>query len=250
MKKAIIIGATSGIGREVAVRLLDKGWKVGVAGRRKEELDALQDRYGADRVHTAVLDVMQPDSAGALDRLIESLGSPDLLLYSSGIGRQNRELDIDLEVNTVRTNCEGMVRIVDHFLNHVRRSPDYSPSHKAQIAVISSVAGTEGMGSAPAYSATKKMQSTYLVALSQLCRMERIPAEFTDIRPGFVATAILNPNKRYPMLITVEKAADMIVRALERRKRVFIFDWKFRLIVLFWRLIPGCIWERMTFVKN
>lgn len=250
MKRAIIIGATSGIGRQVALTLLEKGWKVGIVGRRREELYVLESLYGSDRVCSAVIDVMRPDSTAAFEKLLTDVGNPDLFMYASGIGRQNRELDIDLEVNTVRTNCEGMVRLVDTFVNHVRNTPSYTSRSRAQVAVITSVAGTEGMGSAPAYSATKKMQSTYLVALSQLCRMEKIPVDFTDIRPGFVATAILNPNKRYPMLMTVEKAASLIVKALEKRRRVFIFDWRFRLVVLFWRLIPRFIWERMTFVKN
>lgn len=80
--------------------------------------------------------------------------------------------------------------------------------------------------------------------------MQRIPADLTDIRPGFVATAILNPNKHYPMLMTVEKASGYILSALRRRQRVLIFDWRFRLLVAFWNLIPGCLWERLTMFKN
>lgn len=248
-KRAIIIGATSGLGRQVALMLARQGWIIGAAGRRVEELDALQTESGED-VYTAKMDVTLPDAADILDDLISSVGHPDLLLYASGIGKQNPELNEDIEINTVKTNCEGMVRIVDRFLNHIRRNTSYYTSNKAQIAVITSVAGTEGMGAAPAYSATKKMQSTYLTALSQFCRMEKIPVDFTDIRPGFVATAILNPDKKYPMLMTVEKAGDYILKALQRRKRVVIFDWKFRVIVCVWRLIPRFLWERLTIVRT
>ena len=248
--RAIIIGATSGIGHEVAHSLARRGVILGIAGRRTERLDALMEEYGAERIYCAKMDVREDSATEALDELISKVGAPDLLLYASGIGKQNPELDEEIECQTVLTNSLGMVRIVDHFLNYVKREERYNAKHKAHIAVITSVAGTRGMGSAPAYSATKSMQSAYLVALSQHVRMEHIPAIFSDIRPGFVATDILNPNKHYPMLISRERAARYILRGLKRRRRIITFDWKFRFITFIWRLIPRCVWERMTFIRN
>jgi short-subunit dehydrogenase len=250
MKRAIIIGATSGLGREVARTLVKQGVIVGIAGRRVERLKELQEEFGAERVHIAEMDVTTQEATDQLDSLIAKVGNPDLLLYASGIGKQNPELNLEIELNTVATNSMGMVRLVAHFLRYVKQSASYDAKHKAHIAVITSVAGTKGMGSAPAYSATKSMQSTYLSALAQYVRMYDIPALFSDIRPGFVATEILNPEKHYPMLMTPAEATRHILKGLKRKKRVIIFDWKFKLLVLFWRLIPRCIWERMTFVKN
>jgi short-subunit dehydrogenase len=250
MKRAIIIGATSGLGREVARTLVKQGVIVGIAGRRVERLKELQEEFGAERVHIAEMDVTTQEATDQLDSLIAKVGNPDLLLYASGIGKQNPELNPEIELNTVATNSMGMVRLVAHFLRYVKQSASYDAKHKAHIAVITSVAGTKGMGSAPAYSATKSMQSTYLSALAQYVRMYDIPALFSDIRPGFVATEILNPEKHYPMLMTPAEATRHILKGLKRKKRVIIFDWKFKLLVLFWRLIPRCIWERMTFVKN
>lgn len=249
MKTAIIIGATSGIGREVAARLVGEGWRVGITGRRTESLEAFRSEYGSDKVFISTMDVTREESVLALDSLIEQTGAPDLFFYASGVGYQNRELDLDKEVRTVRTNCEGMVRMVDHFMNYVRNHRSHY-AEKAHIAVITSVAGTAGMGTAPAYSATKKMQSTYLSALAQLSRMEHIPVRFTDIRPGFVATDILNPDKHYPMMISKEKAADHIMKALRRKKRVYTFDWHFRIAAFIWSITPRCIWERVTWIKN
>ena len=249
--KAIIIGATSGLGREVAVRLSRKGWTVGAAGRRMEALESLRSELGHDRTQIEQIDVTLPEAEAALDSLIEKTGAPDLFLYVSGVGYQNRELDLEKEIRTVKTNCEGMVRIVDHFVNFVRQHETiYTKAHKAHVAVITSVAGTAALGTSPAYSATKKMQQTYISALVQLSRMEKIPVQFTDIRPGFVLTPILNPDKKYPMAMTSGQAADHIVRALEKRKRICTFDWRFRVVVFFWKLIPRGLWERMTFVKN
>ena len=250
MKQAIIIGATSGLGQAVARQLIADGWRVGIAGRREQRLEALQREYGRDRVVYRVMDVMLPSATEALDALLEEVSAPDVLLYATGIGRQNPDLEEQMEIRTVQTNCEGMVRIVDHFINYVKRTPHYDKSNRAHIAVITSVAGTMGIGQAPAYSATKSMQSAYLVALSQLIRMRQLPITVGDIRPGFVATEILNPEKHYPMLMTAESAARHIVRSLKRRQRITIFDWRYRLLVGFWRLIPRWLWERLTMIKN
>lgn len=249
MNTAIIIGATSGIGREVAIRLVEGGWKVGITGRRTEALEAFRSQYGADRVVIATMDVTRDDSVQALDTLLDQTGAPNLFFYASGVGYQNRELNLEKEIRTVRTNCEGMVRMVDHFIGYVR-SHEYAYANQAHVAVITSVAGVAALGTAPAYSATKRMQSTYLSALAQLSRMEHIPVRFTDIRPGFVATDILNPDKHYPMLMSKEKATDHIMKALRRKKRVYTFDWRFRVATFFWRLIPRGIWERITWIKN
>ncbi len=77
MKTAIIIGATSGIGREVAKRLAAQGWRVGAAGRREERLAQLQQECGEESVAYEVMDITQPSALEALDRLLEKTGAPD-----------------------------------------------------------------------------------------------------------------------------------------------------------------------------
>lgn len=248
MKTAIIIGATSGIGKAVAIRLLEEGWTVGIAGRRVGALEEIASLY--DRAVPQVMDITAENAVEALDDLLENVGAPDLFLHVSGAGYQNPTLDEDKEMLMVRTNCEGMVRMVSHLINFVKRSGAYSTERKAQIGVVTSVAGTAGLGVAPSYSATKKMQSTYLSALSQLARMEGLPVLFSDIRPGFVATEFLNPEKKYPMMISTEKAATFILKGLERKRRIIVFDWKFKCITFLWRLIPRPLWERLTFIKK
>ena len=249
--KAIIIGATSGIGRKMATILAGKGWQLGLAGRRMEALEEIRRELGADNVKIAALDITKPEATTALDSLIESVGAPDLYFHVSGVGLQNRELKEEIETNTVRTNCEGMVRMVDHFINYVRSHPEsYGKERKAHVAVITSIAGNAGMGTAPSYSATKKMQQTYISAMAQLARMEKIPVQFTDIRPGFVDTPLLKSDKKYPMMMTVDQAGKHIWRALKKRQRVCTFDWRFRLLVFFWKLIPRPVWERLSWVKN
>lgn len=249
MKKAVIIGATSGLGREVAARLVNEGWAVGISGRRTEALEAFRDEHAEGKVFISTMDVTHEDSVAALDALIGQMGAPDLFFYVSGVGNQNVTLDMDKEIRAVRTNCEGMVRLVSHFMNYVRNHKDHYVQ-KAHVAVITSVAGVAPLGVAPAYSATKKMQSTYLSCMAQLSSMEHIPVCFTDIRPGFVATDILNPDIHYPLLMSKEKATDHIMKALRLRKRVYTFDWRFRILTLVMKMIPLCIWERLPWIRT
>lgn len=242
MKKIIIIGATSGIGREVAKLYIARGWQVGIAGRRSEELEALR-KEAPQQVYTEAIDVTQEDAPVRLQSLIDKVGGMDVFLLSSGIGKQNPTLEADIELRTAATNVEGFMRMttaVYHF---------FEKQGYGHIAAISSIAGTKGLGIAPAYSATKRFQNTYLDALDQLAHMNGLDIRFTDIRPGFVATPLLKDDN-YPLLMKAPDVAAQIVKGIEQKKRTLIIDWKYRILVFFWRLIPRCIWLRLKCVKN
>lgn len=241
-KKVIIIGATSGIGREVALIYIAKGWKVGIAGRRAAELESLR-AEAPEQVSAQVLDVTQDDAPQKLQALIEQVGGMDVFLLSSGIGKQNPTLQAELELATAATNVEGFIRMTNAAYHY------FEQQGRGHLAVISSIAGTKGLGAAPAYSATKSFQNIYMDALNQLSRMQKLDITFTDIRPGFVATPLLNEKKKYPMLMHPRIVALDIVEAIKRKKRVAIIDWKFRLLVGFWRLIPKWIWLRLP-IRN
>lgn len=245
MKKAVITGASSGIGEQVARLLLQEGWQIAVAARRMDRLKELQSNYGSQRVSIMQIDVTDEHADDSLVELIEQMGGMNLYFHASGIGFQNYGLDKETELRTVRTNCEGFVRMVDCAFNYFKEHPEQS----GHIAVISSIAGTRGLGAAPAYSATKAMQNTYLQALVQLSNMMKYNIRFTDIRPGFVATDLLNDNRHYPMLMKREKVAKLIVKAIKSKKRVAVIDFRYAIMVFLWRLIPSCIWERLP-VKN
>lgn len=241
-KKVIIIGATSGIGREVALVYIAQGWTVGVAGRREAELESLR-AMAPEQVFTQVLDVTKDDAAEHLQILINKVGGMDLFLLSSGIGKQNYTLETEIELATAATNVDGFIRMTNAAYHY------FEKQGHGHLAVISSIAGTKGLGAAAAYSATKGFQHMYIDALDQLSRMQKLNISFTDIRPGFVATPLLKSSKRYPMLMHAPIVALDIVDALRRKKRVAIIDWRFRLLVGFWRLIPKWIWLRLP-VRN
>lgn len=240
-KKVIIIGATSGIGREVALIYIAQGWKVGIAGRRAAELETLR-AMASNQVFTQVIDVTKSDAQEHLHSLIDKVGGMDLFLLSSGIGKQNYTLQTEIELTTAATNVEGFIRMTNAAYHY------FEKQGYGHLAVISSIAGTKGLGAAAAYSATKGFQHIYMDALDQLARMQKLNIKFTDIRPGFVATPLLKDDS-YPLLMKAPAVAKDIVKAIERKKRVAIIDWKFRCIVFFWRLIPKWIWLRLP-VRN
>lgn len=240
-KRVIIIGATSGIGLEVAKGYIAAGWQVGIAGRREEELEKLR-QAAPSQVCVQTLDVTREDAPDLLKQLADKLGGMDLFLLSSGIGNQNLSLKPDIELQTASTNVEGFIRMVVAAYHY------FGKQGHGHLAVISSIAGTKGLGSAPAYSATKRFQNTYIDALDQLARMEGLDITFTDIRPGFVATPLLKDNK-YPLLMNAPKVAAHIISALGKKQRTVVIDWRYQILVFFWQFIPRWLWVRLP-IKN
>lgn len=239
MKKVIIVGATSGIGREVALCMLRRGWLLGVAGRRENALEELRKSY-PEHVVAYPIDVVREDASERLMHLIQQRGGMDLFFLASGTGRRNLSLDEKIEVQTAETNVSGFIRMVSAAYRY------FESAGGGHIAVISSVAGTKGLGAAPAYSATKRFQNTYIDALAQLSRRKNLPVVFTDIRPGFVDTSLLDSDVyKYPMLMRTDKVAEDIMQAIDGKKRVVIIDWRYRVLVFFWRLVPQWLWEKL-----
>lgn len=236
---AIIIGASSGIGNEVARLLLQRGWHCGIAARRTEPLEQLRSEY-PQLTEAETIDITSEEAPERLLQLIERLGGMDLYFHASGIGKQNRDLQTDIEMRTVDTNAMGFTRMVDTAFN-------YLASHGGgHIAAISSIAGTKGLGPAPSYSATKAFQNTYLQALEQLANARRLNIRFTDLRPGFVDTPLLDGDNHFPMMLRPQQVAKEMVEAIERRRHVRVIDWRWRIITALWRLIPRCIWRKLS----
>lgn len=232
-KRAIVIGASSGIGREVALLLMKEGWTVGVAARRVNRLQEL---------HAAAveqIDVTQEEATVRLQSLIRRLGGMDLFFYASGIGKQNRELKADIELATLETNGLGFTRMIGEAYRY------FAERGRGHIAAITSIAGTKGLGPAPSYSATKAMQNVYLQALEQQANARGLKIRFTDIRPGFVDTALLDGDFHYPMMLKPERVAQEILYAINHHQHIRVIDWKYRLMTAFWRRIPRWLWRRL-----
>ena len=238
MKKAIVIGASSGLGQEVARLFLKQGWSIGVAARRLEPLEQLRE-LSPDRVQTQAIDVTSDDATAALDELIDKVGGMDLLFYAAGVGKQNMELEPSIELGTVTTNGLGFTRMIGAAYRYMEA---HGGGH---IAAISSIAGTKGLGAAPSYSATKAFQATYLQAMEQQANMRKLNITFTDLRPGFVATPLLGDNPKYSMLLDTKKVAREMVKAVNRHRHVQVIDWRWRITTALWRRIPRWLWRRL-----
>lgn len=239
-KNAIIVGATSGIGLEVARLLAQKGWTLAIAGRREELLKKISEEIPQVKCYK-VIDITAPEADERLGELIEEMGGMTLYFHSSGIGYQNMVLDTQKELKTTETNVVGFTQMMDFAFHYFEQHPEIN----GHIAAISSIAGTKGLGAAPAYSATKRFQNHYLECLTQLAKMKKMKLSITDIRPGFVATDLIKGGY-YPLQLNAVDVAKEIVYAIEKKKSIRIIDWKYRILVFFWRLIPRWLWVRLT----
>ncbi len=238
-KRAIVIGASSGIGMEVGKRLIADGWKVGVAARRTDLLHALKE-MAPDRVEVETIDVNSDEAEDLLLSLIAMVGGMDLFFYAPGIGKQNPALEAGIELDTVTTNALGFTRMIGAAYRYMAHQGG------GHIAAITSIAGTMGLGPAPAYSATKAFQNTYLQALEQQANTRKLHIRFTDIRPGFVDTALLNDGKSYPMMLRPENVAREIMEAIGKGSHVRVIDWRYRILTALWRcLMPRFIWRHL-----
>ena len=238
-QRVIIIGATSGIGKEMAQLYIERKYIVGIAGRRVDLLENLKS-LSPERVFISAIDIKQENAENQLKALIEQTGGMDIYIHVSGIGKQNTPLQKEIEIDTLKTNAEGFTRMVSEAFRY------FSEKGSGQIAVVSSIAGTKGLGTAPAYSATKRFQNCYIQCLAQLSFMRKLSISFTDIRPGFVDTELLNNSHRYPMLMKSQKVAYLAVKAIDEKKRIKIIDWRYAILTRIWRLIPNYIWERLS----
>lgn len=235
-RTVLIVGASSGIGYELACLYIQAGWRVGVMARRLEPLEALE-ACAPDRVHSAYIDVCSTEAPALLAKFIEELGGIDLYIHSSGIGYKNASLRLDWEVDTAMVNAWGFTQVIAEVYAY------FAMRGRGHIVGISSVAATRGIGLAPAYSASKAYQAYYLQALRQRSRAQGLKELYvTDVRPGFVDTPLLRGQSN-PMTMPLDYASQLIYRAINRRKEVAVLDWRFRLLVALWRLLPRQLWE-------
>lgn len=238
MKRAIIIGATSGIGRAVAERLAAAGYRVGATGRREAQLEELA-ASNPDAFCCAAADVRETAaSCTALERLAAELGGMDLCVVSAGAGELNPALDFAMEEAAIRTNVAGWTAAVDWAY---RRFEGQGGGH---LVVITSVGGLRGGAAAPAYNASKAYQINYAEGLRQRASKARLPIAVTDIRPGFVATAMAKGEGLF-WVMPVERVADQILRAIRRRRPVAVVTRRWRLLAWLLKYLPASIYRKI-----
>lgn len=239
MKKVIIMGATSGLGRALTERYIKAGWKVGAAGRNEKALAELT-ALAPDQVVTAKIDILSDDAPAELRQLISLCGGMDTYLHCSGVAMLNEELSLDTELNICETNAVGFTRMCEtayHYFETLREP--------GRLVAISSIAGFRGLEMLPAYSASKAYDSVLLEALRQRADGRNLPLRVVDIKPGWTRTPLLADDKHYMLEMDAETVADLIFKASLKAKRSVVIGLRWKLITSLERLVPSCIWQKI-----
>ncbi len=238
MGKAIIIGATSGIGKSLAEILLGEDYLVGVTGRRENLFQSIQVQELSSLVFRK-MDVRDLSTIESIcNELVSQMGGLDLLIISAGIGEQNKNLNFDVENSVIKTNIQGFTCVADWAMRY------FKEQGYGHLVNISSIAGIRGNGIAPSYNATKAYQINYLEGLRINVKEYGSSITVTDVRPGFVDTAMAKGQGLF-WVAPVQKAAEQIVEAIKQKKQVVYITKRWWLIGLLLRIIPFSILKRV-----
>lgn len=238
MNRAIIIGATSGIGKGLALKLADENYNVGITGRRTELLEELKSQK-QKQFYLKTFDITDTNKiVENLEDLTKQLGGLDLLIISSGTGDLNEKLDYEIEKRTIETNVMGFTCIANWAFNY------FQNQKTGHLVAITSVGGLRGSGIAPAYNATKAFQINYLEGLRQKATKLKTQIFVTDIRPGFVDTAMAKGEGQF-WVASVDKATKQIFDALKKKKKIAYITKRWKIIGAILKRIPRQIYDRM-----
>jgi short-subunit dehydrogenase len=236
MKKAIIIGASSGIGKALAKVLAGEGYTVGLAARRLALLLELQQEIG-NQALVKQIDVTSQDAITRLSEFIHEMDGVDLIIISAGIGFINSDLDWNKENETISVNVTGFAAIANVAVHY------FLQKGSGHLVNISSIAALRGNASAPAYNASKAFESIYLDGLRQKIAKLHLPITITDIQPGFVNTAMAQGEGLF-WVAPPEKAAKQIYQAIKEKKKHAYITKRWRLIAWFFKFAPDGIYYR------
>jgi short-subunit dehydrogenase len=236
---AIIIGASSGIGLELCRYLAARDYRIAIAARRKSLLDEQAAILPQVRCVRA-MDVSQPDEALLCFRsMLESMAPVDFVYLCAGTGHLNPDLNWRLEDETIRVNALGFAALASDALTF------FLGQRHGHVVGITSIAAVRGSPAAPAYGATKAFESHYLESLRLRARRSRLPVFVTEIRPGFVATAMMKAERPFWVSSPVV-AARQIVSAVDARKSIAYVTRRWRLVAWILRLLPSAIYAHMA----
>ena len=238
MKKAIIIGASSGIGKGLAKLLIEDDYIVGITGRKKGLLDELK-QTNSNAFLIKTFDATDTKiSVEKLEELTTELGGLDLLFFSSGTGDLNETLDFEIDRKIIDLNVTGFTNIIDWTFNYFEKQ-DFG-----HLVAISSAAGIRGSRQAPSYNATKSYQINYLEGLRQKSKKSTKPIYVTDIRPGLVDTHMAKGEGLF-WVMSVEKVTKQIFKAIKKRRKVVYVTKRWGFIARILKILPRFIYDRM-----
>jgi short-subunit dehydrogenase len=233
---AIVVGASSGIGRELARQLAACGYGVGLAARREDLLAELA-RELSTPVWLKTMDLARPDEAmSRLRELVAEMKDVELFVISAGTGSLNPELEWAPELATIAVNVTGFAAVANVAVAHLRQRG------AGQLVGISSLAALRGSSVAPAYNASKAFVSNYLEGLRLMLRRQNLPVTVTDVQPGLVATRMAQGEGQF-WVAAPAKAAGQILDAIRRRRRHAYVTRRWRIIAWFMKLAPDWLYR-------
>jgi short-subunit dehydrogenase len=245
---AIVTGASSGIGRELAKVLARQGAIVGLIGRRGGHLADLAAEIKQEGGAAAFVAADVGDRAAivaAIRQLADQLGPVDLLVANAGVGAPTLldPVNTDAVETMIRVNVLGVVYSIEAVL------PEMLRRQRGHLAAVSSLAAYKGLPGESAYCASKAAVNAYMEGLRIQLRAHNITV--TTICPGFVRTPMTDVmNAKMPWLMEADDAARRIARALARRKKVFNFPWQMNLLMTLTRWLPDWVVARVIHSYN
>ena len=244
MTRAIITGASTGIGHSLAVELGRRGYQLALVARRGDLLETLaaELRAKGTRVATAACDVADADALrDAVTRTSEELGGAfQLAIANAGVSIPGHATKFDLgeASQTIRVNVLGVMNLFDAVV------PAMVERNGGRFVGVASVAGLRGLPTAAPYSASKAAVQAFL----ESSRVELAPygVGVTIVNPGFVATPMVEKNRfRMPFLMQPEDAAVIIADGIERGARLVEFPRPMSLLMRLVRLLPDALYDRV-----
>lgn len=235
-ERAIVVGASSGIGEALARKLAAEGYEVGLTAR---SVDRLQEIGGElpTQSYVAQMDVTDTEDArAAFDRLAEQMGVVDVVVLNAGIGPENRDLDWEPERDTIDTNVRGFTALATKAMEF------FQQQGHGQLVGTSSVAAYVGSSEIPAYYASKAFVSNYLDGLRYKTRYLDADITVTTIEPGFVDTDLAGGEF---WMCSPERAADLIYTAIAKKNRHQFVSRRWRLVALALTLLPDIVKRRI-----
>lgn len=250
--RAIVIGASSGIGKELAKILSCHNYCVGLVARREELLKELQ-RELPNESFIKKIDINKPKKAiRLLKELIEEMGGLDLIIINSGISFIEEEINWQEQYQTIQTNITGFTALANVAINY------FIDQKHGHIVGVSSIAGLRGMAFQPTYSASKAFVSTYLQGIRNRFSQTNLPIFVTDICPGFVDTPMVQhhiqnyidkyseePTGIYWMA-KPEEAAQQIYKAISNKSKIAYITKRWILIAWLFKIMPDWLYNKFS----
>lgn len=240
MKKAIVIGSSSGIGRELAKILSRQNYIVGLVGRRIHLLEEVSKEI-ENISFIKQIDIASSDGRSLLNELISEMGGVDLIVINAGIGTPNPDLHWSLDKETIDINISGFAAMANASFHHFRQKG------AGHLVGISSIIALRGSRVSPAYSASKAFVSNYLQGLRWQIAKLGLPIAVTDIKPGYVETAMIRErnSKFFFWVASPQKAARQIFKAIAKKRKYAYITRRWRIVGWALRIVPDYIYNKL-----